>query len=103
MFRGKKGQVVSVIIVIAVIVLLLWLVDFGRRECKTDRNCGKEYYCGSDFKCHEKETVIISKSYDLIIPTLILAVAIIVSAFVLRYKWNKKKPESEKQEEFKYY
>jgi len=103
MFRGKKGQVVTAIIVIILILLILWVANAGSRECHTDRNCGKEYYCGSDFRCHEKEQIVV-KSNDLVIPSLILAVALVICAVILRLNWQRKKKEPEQAGEgFKYY
>lgn len=107
---GKKGQVATILIIVLIVVLVIWVVNFGRRECRTDRNCGKEYYCGSDFQCHEKEKIAV-KSNDFLFPSLIIAVALIISAVILRFKFGRKKePEAPQQEQeeqssndFKYY
>ena len=105
MFKSRKAEATTIVIIAIVIILSLWLVNFGRKECRTDRNCGKEYYCASDFQCHEKEKIILEKSPDYVVPSLIIAAALVISAVILRFRWErkKKKPVEEASEEFKYY
>ena len=60
------------------------------RECTVNKECTTTQYCGSDFRCHEypaiQETVV---KTDYVKPALILGVAIVVGAVIL--KRNKKK------------
>ncbi len=90
LIHSKKaaGPVIIALLVI-VIVLLVYIVSSRvQRECTKDTDCGDEHYCGSDFKCHEQK--IIEKTeihnYNLLVPSIILALGIILAAIVLRSK-----------------
>ena len=100
-FKKADGGVTAVIIVVIILIFLGWLVHIGNRECRTNSDCGKDAYCGSDFTCHqipviEKSSVIVERHYT--VPALIIGIAMIVTAVILR--WDKlKKPKRERIEE----
>ena len=87
MGAGKKSEAVLVIILVLIIVLFFfgWLINIGQRECKTNKDCGSELYCGSDFACHQypniQKTVV---QYNLFWPTVIIGIAIVIAAIIFR-------------------
>ena len=82
-----------VIIVVIVIVLFLgWIFNVSQRECRSNKDCGSESYCGSDFSCHLYPTITVVK-YNLIVPSIIIGIAIIITAII--FKWNQLKPKDE--------
>ncbi|MBI3034790.1 hypothetical protein HYY71_00560 [Candidatus Woesearchaeota archaeon] len=88
----KKSEVGIVIILIIVIVLFFfgWLINFSQRECRTNRDCNSESYCGSDFACHSypniQKTVV---QYNFFWPAVIIGIAIVAAAWIFR-KWRGK-------------
>jgi len=84
--RAEAGLVIIVILLIA-FIFIGWLISLGQRECKSNRDCSSDSYCGSDFACHEhpsiQKTVV---KYSLIGPSLIVGIAIIIAAIILRWK-----------------
>jgi hypothetical protein len=84
---NKKAVVPAVLGVIIVIIVVLVIWNYAGRECSKDTDCGNERYCGSDFKCHEFK--IIQKTEinnNFMIPAIIVGIAIIIAAIVLRGK-----------------
>lgn len=92
-FKKADGGVTAIIIVVLILIFLGWLVNVGGRECRTNKDCGEDAYCGSDFACHkipviEKSSVVVDRHYT--IPALIIGVAIILTAVI--FKWDKLRP-----------
>ena len=91
---NKKADLLLIsIFLIVIVMLILMLIDNFtlRGGCRSDVECGENYYCGVDHECHkhpiiERETIKESVSYDLTGPALILGVAIIIGAIVLKWK-----------------
>lgn len=99
LFKVKKGEaVLAVILIIIIIVIFLgWLVNVGARECRSNSECGSDNYCGSDFSCHQipviEKTIV---KNNLIVPSLIIGLAIIIAAIVLKsgkFRFGKKAQE----------
>ena len=94
--KSEAGLTVIVIIVIAVL-FLGWLINIGQRECKNNRDCNSESYCGSDFSCHPfpsiQKTVV---QYNFFVPSIIISIAIVIAAII--FNWSKiiSKEETEK-------
>lgn len=90
---NKKAEGISGIIltVILVVVIVAWLLSLIGRECSKDTDCGKNNYCGSDFTCHEIPALQ-KNVYEiqLLWPAIILALALIAAAFIIRGKSEKK-------------
>lgn len=86
MNKRADGGLTAVVIVLIVVVFLGWLVNVGGRECRTNKDCDKDYYCGSDFACH-KFPVIEKESGNYIVPALIIGAALIATTIIL--KWDK--------------
>jgi ABC-type antimicrobial peptide transport system permease subunit len=82
----KKGSAaIAVLVIIILVGAIYWIVGLAKRECSKDSDCGSDRYCGSDFTCHDykivQKTVV---NYDLIIPSIIVGIAIVIGAYVLR-------------------
>ena len=88
--NSKKSEMFLALLFGLIIVLFFigWLVNIGSRECRTNSDCGSDFYCGSDFSCHQipvvEKTIV---KNNLIVPSLIIGIAIIIAAIVL--KWRK--------------
>lgn len=96
MSLNKKSEAGIALILIAVIVIVFlgWVININQRECKSNRDCGDESYCGSDFSCHNyptiQKTVV---QYNLLWPSIILGIAIVAVALI--FNWDKIKPKEE--------
>lgn len=85
-FESKKSEAITVILVtLMIIVFLGWLINIGSKECRSNSQCGSAQYCGSDFACHELPTIekTIVKN-NLLVPSIILGIAIVIAAVIIR-------------------
>ncbi|MEK6949707.1 MAG: hypothetical protein AABX34_05775 [Nanoarchaeota archaeon] len=87
-FNNKKSEVITLVLIIVIIAVFLgWLINFNSKECRSNSQCQSGFYCGSDFSCHEMP--IIERTLtenNLVMPSIIIGIAIIAAAFVLRAK-----------------
>lgn len=86
MNKKADGGLIALVVILIIIILIGVGINFGYRECSKDAECGEDSYCGSDFKCHEHpiiEKEIIKR--DLTIPSIIMGIAIIVAALILKF------------------
>ena len=102
MFGKKAEAIMIVLLIIGGIIGLLFLINhivfFANnfvRDCSENLECTENQYCGSDFKCHEipiRQQTIVEQyySYNLIGPALILGIALVGSAFILKKRKNRK-------------
>lgn len=81
---SKKSETTVAIIIIAVIALIAYVSIVGSRECRTNRDCGKGSYCGSDFACHEFPVVEKESSGNLVLPAIILGASMIIAALIFK-------------------
>jgi len=86
-FTNKRAEIVSIILILIVITTALgWLINLGSRECRSNTQCPSDNYCGSDFSCHKIPTIEkTSVKNNLIVPSIIIGLAIIIAAIVLRF------------------
>jgi len=96
-YRKADGGLTIVLIIVIIVIFLGWLVNLGLKECRNNSDCSSGYYCGSDFSCHQipliEKTVV---KNNLLAPSLIMGIAIIIAAFILksdRLKFKHKKSE----------
>jgi hypothetical protein len=84
---NKKGAATLILGIVLIIVIVGWLINFTGRECSEDNDCPENNYCGSDFDCHKHPVIEkeIAKN-NLLAPSIILGLAIVISAVILRYK-----------------
>jgi hypothetical protein len=94
LFKNKKGDIFSLItLVLILIILVSYGVKVSSRECSSNADCRDNQYCGSDYKCHNLRTITVYKQ-DLILPSIIIAIALIAGAVILK---KKKQPEQQSQ------
>ena len=93
MIRSKKGMegpaIFGIILGIIIILLIIYLAVINSRGCNDDTDCPEYHYCGSDFECHEHKTIE-KEVQDLVMPSAILGISIIIAAMMLRIKIKKK-------------
>ena len=92
--KNKKGEM-GLIIVLVIIILLFavgWVINIGNRECNNNNDCGSDSYCGSDFSCHSFPVIEKTKN-SLFWPSVIIGLAIIISAAILKLSDFKAKEE----------
>lgn len=82
--RAETGLVI-ILVIIVVLFFFGWLINMSQRECKTNRDCSSESYCGSDFACHQypaiQKTVI---EYNFFWPAVILGIAIVAAVWIFK-------------------
>ena len=77
----------------AFLVIIAGVVAFSNvatRECSKDTQCGSNSYCGADFSCHAIQVITVEKTEyhnDFAQSALIVAIAIVISALILK-KWQ---------------
>ena len=95
--KRAEALTAAVLIVVIIAVFLGWIISFNSKECRSNSQCQSGYYCGSDFSCHEMPVIERTlKENNLIMPSIIIGIAIIAAAFILRAKnssRNNKSPE----------
>ena len=92
--RKANGGVTFILIAVIVFLAAWWLVNVSHRECNSNKECSSESYCGADFACHPypniQKTVV---QFNLLWPSIILAVALILAVLILR--WDRIMPKKE--------
>ena len=105
MQKSKKSETGLLIVLVIIIVLFFfgWLINLSQRECRTNRDCDSESYCGSDFACHQypviQRTIV---QYNFFWPAVVLGIAIIIAAWIFRQPKEvtiAEKPKEEKEVE----
>ena len=84
--RKKANGLAIGFFVMIIIIVIFWLIGISARECNSDSACKEDYYCGSDFKCHQMK--IVEKTVvknDYITPSIIVGISIIIAAIILRH------------------
>lgn len=101
MFKKAQAELAIVVIVVVIIVFLGWLVAIANRECNRNSDCNKDEYCGVDHGCHDipvitKTETTMLRSYNLVVPSIIIGIALIIMAIIL--KWDKLKPKKQEKQ-----
>lgn len=105
MNKKANEAIIAVLVVIIVIIIIAWLVNLGSKECRSDKHCEEDSYCGSDFTCHKIpviEKTVVNQEYDFTSAALILGIAIIIAAVILKWK-RKDKDKGGKKESNEFY
>ncbi len=95
----KKSEAgLTIIAVLIIIVIFLgWLFNFSQRECRTNKDCSSEEYCGSDFACHSyptiQKTVV---QYNFVAPSVIIGIAIVIATII--FNWDKIKQRANQEQ-----
>lgn len=85
---NKKGNALAVVsIILALLVLAIYLVGIATRECKSNRDCTDNAYCGSDYECHKYPEEIVVQKNSFTLAALILGISMAITAYI--YKTGK--------------
>ncbi len=83
---NKQGSATWIWILLALIVVIAaYLIILGGRECNKNSDCKPMQYCGADHKCHDMQVVYVEKN-SLLEPAIIISIAIVIGAIILRWK-----------------
>ena len=105
LLKNKKSEAITLILIIVIIAVFLgWLINFTSRECRSNSQCPKDNYCGSDFSCHQ--IPVIEKTVagnNLVMPSIIIGIAIILSSIILKsekmpFRKNPRQEASQRKE-----
>lgn len=83
---NQKGSaaLAVVAVVLAFVILAMFLTNIAQRECKNNRDCADNSYCGTDYECHEFPRQVVVKESNYIWAALIMGVSLIVAAYIFR-------------------
>src|SRR3989338_2512513 len=83
--KSRKSEAITVILVtLMVLVFFGWLINLHSRECRSNNDCNDGFYCGSDFSCHQMQVIEKNSGYNLLMPSIIIGIAIIIAAMILK-------------------
>lgn len=91
--KSKRGSIPAITVLALIIVAMAawYCIGIAKRECSKDTDCASEYYCGSDFKCHEPRIIERTvNNYDFKFAASVLGIALVVCALILRRRDNNK-------------
>jgi len=81
----KKGSAVgAVAVILALTILGFFLVGTYMQECKSNRDCPENAYCGTDHECHEYPDKIVVKQNNFLSAAFVLGIALVVAAYIFR-------------------
>lgn len=103
-FQNRKGDLITLTLGVALtIVLVIFAFNALMKQCRSNDDCSKREYCGSDFRCHEFPAEIVPYDYTnaIIGASLIIGLAIVGAAVVLRWPSRKKEEAKEPKADFK--
>ena len=92
--KAEAGLTLILVIIVAVLVFG-WALNASQRECKKNSDCNSESYCGSDFQCHKYPNIQVVQ-YNFLGPAIIIGIAILLAALIIR--WNRQQSQPETQE-----
>jgi len=98
---NKKGDggLVAIVIILILVIFFGWLINLNGRECRSNKDCGNNSYCGSDFSCHEFPVIEKnSGNGNYVAPAIIIGLALVITAIILRWDKIKFKTEPKKEE-----
>ncbi|MFH1591850.1 MAG: hypothetical protein ABIB47_00580 [Candidatus Woesearchaeota archaeon] len=72
---------VTIIVLLAIISAVL-IAAYVSRECNTNLDCGGGRYCAYNHKCYDSSSN--SKSANLLPSALVIGIAIVISAYILK-------------------
>lgn len=105
LYKKSEAGFIFIFIFVIIILFLGLFANLEHRfgagaECRDNRDCGADAYCGSDFSCHQfptiQKTVV---QYNFIIPSIIISIAIVIAAIIFRWKMTHKEESKQIAEE----
>ena len=89
---NKKGFVHIIIgaVVLILIIIIGVQISEERKDCGgkpffgSVKTCLDTQYCGSDYKCHDYPEFVETGRPSYLIPSMVIGIAIVASAFILR-------------------
>lgn len=81
-----RGSAAIIVIAVALALVLLgtFIINLASRECNNNRDCAESAYCGTDYECHEYPTKVIVEKNNLLWPSVVISLGLVVTAFVYR-------------------
>ncbi|MFH1682245.1 MAG: hypothetical protein ABIA37_00460 [Candidatus Woesearchaeota archaeon] len=80
----KAVGLITVTIILALLILIIFLVDVAKRECQGNNDCPENAYCGTDYECHQFPEEIIIKENNFVPAALILGISLIIAAYIFK-------------------
>lgn len=81
----KKGKALeAVAIIMALTILGFFLVSTYMQECKSNKDCSENAYCGVDHECHNYPDKIVVKQNNFLPAAIVLGVALIAAAYIFK-------------------
>lgn len=91
--RSRQGDAgMTIVVIIIILAVIIWAIVAAVRnsgECSKDSECPAENYCGADKNCHKIpiiEKTVINKEYNFDKAAIIIGIAMILTAIILRWK-----------------
>ncbi len=83
---NQKGSaaLAVVAVVLAFVILAMFLTNIAQRECKNNRDCADNSYCGTDYECHEFPSQVVVKESNYIWAALVLGISLVAAAYIFR-------------------
>ncbi|MBI2102417.1 hypothetical protein HYT55_01140 [Candidatus Woesearchaeota archaeon] len=83
---NTKGTVAIIIIAVALALVLLgtFIINLASRECNNNRDCTENAYCGTDYECHEFPKSVVVEKNNLVWPSMIISLGLVLTAFVYK-------------------
>ena len=79
---NKKGNALGfVAIILALTILVFFVVGTYMQECKSNRDCPDNAYCGTDHECHQYPDKILVKENNFLL--ILLAIGFVISGLVI--------------------
>ena len=98
--KKAEGMLGAIVIVLIVIIFFVWLIGEAQKECRRDSDCNNGI-CNSNFECVSIQKSNSAQNFNT--GALILGVALIIAALIMKWdkifgKKEKKELEEEKEE-----
>jgi len=101
LLKNKRAMMLGIIVILVIVLFFFaWLINFSGRECSSNNDCSENSYCGSDFACHQIPTIeTVTVKNNLLAPSLIIGLAIVGAAYILRSRRKPQKKQAIEEDE----
>jgi hypothetical protein len=88
---NKKASFTIIILVIVIVIFSgVIFYELVTRDCNSNEECAEDSYCSHNYECVQYPPEVLVTKQNFVLPAIILSVAIIVAAFILKKKRVKK-------------